>query len=174
MIKKNTAIATLALFGLIGCAAATQSAYEHFTAGKPWENFAYKAGANLNSISRDTTNCQVEAVQRVPQQQVVNSTPSFTTDTQTFCNRIGNQTLCNTTGGQTIGGNTYTTDANAGLRNRVFYQCMANKNYRYVNLPPCPAGVVFRADDAVGVLPPLSNTTCYQVKPDDSWSIGRY
>ena len=171
MFKKRTVIATFTLLGLIGCGVATQSAYEHFMAGKPWKNFAYKAGDQA-SLGQDTTNCRVEAEQRVPQRQVANTTPSFTTNTQTFCNRIGNQTLCNTTGGQTIGGNTYVTDANAELRERVFRQCMVNKNYRYVDLPPCPAGVVLRAGD--GGLPPLSNTTCYRVRPDGSWTIGRY
>ena len=174
MIKKKTTITALVLLGLIGCVATTETAYEHFLAGKPWMNFAYKTGASFSSTNNDITNCQVEAAQRVPQQQVVQTTPSYTTNTQTFCNRIGTQTLCNTTGGQTIGGNTYSTDANAGLRSRVFYQCMANKNYRYVNIPPCPEGVVFRSSDAPGVLPPLSETTCYRVYPDGAWSVARY
>lgn len=168
------AISTLTLLGLIGCGAATVSSYEHFKSGKPWSNFAYKNGATLGSIGQDTTNCQVEAVQKVPQQQVFQTTPSYTTPTQTFCNRIGTQTLCNTSGGQTFGGNTYSTDANEGLRIKVFYQCMANKNYRYVNLPPCPDGAVLSGGAGKNTLPPLSNTTCYRVFPDDGWIIGNY
>lgn len=176
MIKKTTAIAALTLFGLIGCGAAVLSPYEHFMAGKPWLDYPYKTGATPSSTDRDTLNCRVESHQRVSQQLVTNTTPSFTTDTQTYCNKIGTQVLCNTTGGDTIGGDTYTTDVNAGLRRSVERQCMMDKNYRYVNIPPCPEGVVMinmGADGNYGYLP-LSNTTCYRVLPDNRSGIGNY
>lgn len=159
-------------FILTGCSASSQSAYEHFKAGKAWNNFPYQTGGTFSSLSRDTTNCQVYAVQTVPQQNVIKRTPSYTTNTNTSCNRIGSQTFCNTTGGQTIGGNIYTEDANSGLRNRVFYQCMADKKYRYVNLRPCPTGATLKTESN-GLLP-LSNQTCYRVKPDNSWVVGNY
>lgn len=173
MTKKFAAFASLTFIGLIGCATAQLSPYEHFKAGKPWENFAYKTGATLPSLNQDITNCKVEAVQRVPQQQVIKTTPSFTTNTQTFCNRIGTQTICNTTGGNTIGGDVYTVDANTGLREQVYHQCMANKNYRYVNLPPCPEGVTFKNENGKGLLP-LSRTTCYRAFPNNGWEVGNY
>jgi hypothetical protein len=134
-------------------------------------NFAYKTGGSGAAANNDITNCQVEAAQRVPQRQVSRTTASYTTPVQTSCNTIGTQTFCNSSGGDTIGGDNYTVDVNAGLRSKVFYQCMANKNYRYVNLPPCPNGVTL--DNARGLLP-LSNTTCYRVSPDGRSQVGNY
>lgn len=171
-MKNKSILATLGLVGLMGCAAGQLSTYEHFKAGKAWNNFPYKTGATFQSLNRDMTNCQVEAAQRVPQQQVLHTTPSFTTNTQTYCNRIGTQTFCNTTGGNTIGGQVYSTDANAGLRGRVYHQCMANNGYRYVNLPPCPDGVTLKPETN-GLLP-LARTTCYRAFPNNNWQIGNY
>lgn len=173
MTKKFALFAALALAGLIGCDAAPLSTYEHFKAGKPWMNFAYKTGSTFQSLNQDITNCKVEAVQRVPQQQVVRTTPSYTTNTQTFCNRIGTQTICNTSGGNTIGGQVYSVDANSELREQVYHQCMANKNYRYVNLPSCPEGITFKSENGKGLLP-LSQTTCYRAFPNNAWEIGSY
>lgn len=172
MIKNLIIITSCALFLLAGCAVTKQSAYQNFKAGKPLSNLPYKTGATQKTLNRDSTDCQVEAVQKVPQHQILHSTPSFKTNTQTYCNNIGGQVLCNTTGGQTIGGNTYTEDANSGLRNKVFYQCMADKNYRYVNLQPCPEGANIGHKNAG--LPPLSKTTCYRVNASQFTEVGNY
>ena len=168
---KNTQIAMSIVFmvGLTGCA--PQTPYERFKAGAPLENYPYKTGATYSSINRDITSCQVRSVQQVPQQQVVRTTPTYTTPVQTYCNRIGTQTICNSTGGQTYGGQTYSVDANAELRQRVFAQCMIDIGYRYVNLPPCPQNAVFKASAG---LPPLSLKTCYRVTPDGTTLIGNY
>lgn len=155
---------------LVGCAA-SQTDYDRFKAGQPLRNLPYKAGATEASTARVQTNCQVEAVQRVPAQQVIESTPGFTTPTQTYCNRIGSQVICNTTGGQTFGGGVTTTDANAGLRQKVFGQCMADRGYRYVSLPPCPQGAQFQKSNG---LPPLTARTCYLVTPNQRIYVGNY
>lgn len=164
-------IAAVGILGFVGCDTAAPTFYENFVAGKSFSMW-HKAGSTGPQTDLDTTNCEVEALQRVPQQQVATTTPSFTTPTQTFCNRIGTQTLCNTTGGQTYGGGTTVRDVNAELRNRVFNQCMASKNYSYVTLPPCPEGI----DVRIGMTSylPLSRTSCYIAYPNGNGTITEY
>lgn len=157
-IVERLSYVVLAL-ALAGCA---PTPYELYKAGKPVPNFPYRAGATVGDKDQDTTNCEVEAAQRVPQQIEVHTTPVYTTPVQTYCYRSGYQTICNSTGGDTYGGDMYSTDANAGLRKRVEDQCMARKGWRWIDLPACPAGV--QATDLRGVgahLPQLTNATCY-------------
>ncbi len=169
MAGKTSAILAFVCLGLMGCAAPT--AYERYKAGEPLRNFAYKAGTTLAVQQRDVTNCQVSAAQRVPVNNVTTTTPVSVAPTQTYCNQIGTQTMCNTYGGQTYGGTSTTTDTNNALRTRVFYQCMADQGYRYVNIPVCPEGVKL---DNSPVLLPLAKTTCYRMLPDGRWGIGNY
>lgn len=163
-------IAAALAAALTGCAT-PQTAYDRYKAGEPLRNIPYKTGATEASLGRDLTNCRVVAAQRVPQQQVVQSTPGFTTPSQTICNRVGTQTICNTTGGQTFGGGVTTSDANAGLRQQVFGQCMIDRGYRYVSLPPCPQGAQMQTAQG---LPPLSTRTCYVVTPNQRTLVGHY
>jgi len=51
------------------------------------------------------------------------------------CNEFTNS--CSAYGGNTYGGQTYSVDANAGLRQNVIQQCMAKRGWQLVNLPPC-------------------------------------
>lgn len=169
MIKKSLFITGVVFLGLSGCA--EQTIYDRYKAGLPAENVLYLAGATEASRNRDVTNCQVYAAQQVPQNQVIRTSSSYTTPVQTTCNHIGTQVFCNTSGGQTYGGGTYSVDANANLRSRVYHQCLADRGYRYVNLPVCPAGVVLKNR---GKLPPLSRTTCYMATPDGRSAIGEY
>ena len=169
MNKRHLIIAFALASVLAGCM--TQTQYDRYKAGLPLQNFAYKAGTTPAVVQRDQTNCQVFAAQQVPANQVVSTTPVISSPTQTYCNQIGTQTFCNTTGGQTFGGQVTTTDTNAGLRQRVFGQCMADKGYRYVNIPTCPEGVAL---DTADTLLPLSRTTCYRMTPDGRGTIGNY
>lgn len=155
---------------LVGCA--PQTPYDRYKAGQPIQNFPYKAGANEAEIQRSVTNCQIEAAQRVPQQMVVQTTPSYTTPVQTQCNRIGTQTFCNSTGGDTYGGQTYTSDANAGLRVQAFAQCMGDKGYRFVNIPACPEGSEIKGSFLEPRLRKLSVNTCYVMTPDGRGAVG--
>ncbi len=157
---------------LAGCAEPTF--YDRYKAGAPLQSFPYKAGATGASLTNDITNCEIEAAQRVPQNLASTTTPTYTTPTQTHCNRIGTQVFCNTTGGQTYGGQTTIFDANSGLRSRAQQQCMMRSGYRFLNVPACPDGV--RPEALVvarnGGLPQVSAGTCYLVDPSGSWMIG--
>ncbi|KAA2316112.1 hypothetical protein DL237_13540 [Pseudooceanicola sediminis] len=160
----------LLLVALAGCA--PQTPYERYTSGEVMRNYPYRAGASGAQTQRAITDCQVSAAQRVPQQLLVQTTPTYVTPTQTQCNRYGTQTICNTTGGQIMGGQTYTSDANAGLRARVYAQCMADKGFRAVDLPACPVGTPLTATFTAPTLAPLARSSCYIVTPDGRTMIG--
>ena len=168
-ILSISGIAVLAS-ALVGCA--PQTPYDRYKAGQPVQNFPYRAGDNEAKRQRSITDCQIEAAQRVPQQMVVRTTPSYTTPVQTQCNRIGTQTFCNSTGGDTYGGQTYTSDANAGLRVQAFAQCMGDKGYRFVNVPACPMGTTVADLDKSPVLRPFSRITCYVVTESGQNAMG--
>jgi hypothetical protein len=166
-----TKLPFLMIFGLLGCA---ETQFQAYSSGEPLRSYAYKAGATPESTERAETNCQIEAAQRVPQQLISQTSPSYTTPVQTYCNNIGGQTFCNSTGGQTYGGETTISDANTGLRQRAYGQCMAREGYRYLDIPACAAGTAtssLRASSTGGLLP-LSSTTCYIATPDNQVYVG--
>lgn len=168
MSFKSKLSSAIGILLLVGCAAAPTQ-YDLYKAGQPLNVGVYKAGTNMALRNRDITNCQVRAAQQVPQRQVISSSTGFTTPVQTTCNRIGTQVFCNSTGGQTYGGGITTNDANAGLRTRVTNQCLADKGYVSVNIPPCPVGVSIKYSEA---LPKLSPRTCYVADPAGRTAIG--
>ena len=151
----------------------TMSTYDAYRAGRPMPMF-YKGGVDFGRTASDNTDCQVEAVQRVPAQVQTTQTPAYTTPVSTTCNQIGTQTFCNQMGGQTYGGQTQSYDVNAGLRQQVHLQCMARKGYQYLNIPACPSGVDISAQDQERVLRPLSATTCYQANESGGIRVGNY
>lgn len=172
MISKLGKLPILLVFGLLGCA--PQTPYDLYTSGQPLRGFPFKAGATYTSMESDAVNCQVEAAQRVPQQIVAQTTPTYTTPVQTSCNQIGTQTFCNSTGGQTYGGQTQLSDANTGLRQMAYAQCMVRNGYQSADIPACPAGTQptsLRTSTSGGLLP-LSNATCYLVTPSGQQFIG--
>lgn len=170
-MRFRTKVAVLAILGVVACAA-PQTFFDQYKAGVPLRSYPYKAGESFASLANDKTNCEIEAAQRVPQNIVVQTSPSYTTDTQTYCNQIGTQTLCNTTGGQTYGGQTTSTDTNAGLRLRAYGQCMSQKGYRFVDIPACPAGTDLSSQHNEEVFRPLSRRTCYQAYASGGFAIG--
>lgn len=155
---------------LVGCA--PQTPYDRYKAGQPIQNFPYKAGTTPAETQRSVTDCQIEAAQRVPQQMVIQTTPSYTTPVQTQCNQIGTQTFCNSTGGDAYGGQTYTSDANAGLRVQAFAQCMGDKGYRFMNVPACPMGTTAADLDKSPVLRSFSRNTCYFLTESGQSAVG--
>ena len=157
---------------LVSCVA-PMTTYDAYRAGKPMPMF-YKGGVGFGKIASDNTDCQVEAVQRVPAQVQTTQTPVYTTPVSTTCNQIGTQTFCNQMGGQTYGGQTQSYDVNSGLRQQVHSQCMAKKGYRYLNIPACPAGTDITSQDQERVLRPLSATTCYQADKTGGFRVGNY
>lgn len=168
---KLTRIYFVALVGLAACGAQSLSHHDNYLAGNPL-TFDYKAGVGGAQIQNDKTDCQVSAVQKVPQHMVIKTSPSYTVPTQTYCNRIGNQVFCNQSGGQTYGGDVSSTDANANLRAQVWSQCMAKKGYRRVNIPACPKGVDLSSQRNETVLRPLSRKTCYIADSSSRIEIG--
>ncbi len=170
-MNKHLILAILVpVLGLVGCA--PQTPYDKYRAGQALQNFPYKAGTTQAQTEKAVTDCQIEAAQRVPQQMVVQTTPTYSTPVQTQCNQIGTQTFCNSTGGNTYGGQTYSTDANTGLRIRAYGQCMAGKGYQFVNVPPCPVGTTAADLDKSRVLLPISRNTCYFVTPNNQSATG--
>lgn len=169
MNLKLVSVAVIVPIFLSGCA---ETPYAHYQAGKPINSFLYKAGTNDAMRANDITTCQVDAAQRVPQNMVLRTTPAYTTPVQTTCNRIGTQTFCNSYGGDTYGGQTYSEDANSGLRTRAYLQCLGNMGYSLPTIPACPKGTTFSDLDQSNVLEPYSNRTCYFVTPEGQGAVG--
>lgn len=139
------------LIAISGCASmTTQEKYER---GLAMESVPMKYGSSYAQYSRDSLNCEASAARNVP-----TKLSTYTTPAQTYCNRIGNQVFCNT-----VGGDTSTTDNNSDLRRRVYQQCIADKGWRFYDLPPCPKGT--KLSDLVlgpnGGYPQATNRTCY-------------
>lgn len=135
--------------GLSACAPTTQTVY--------WQD-----GTTQGRINQAVTQCQVEALQSVPQSVAVGTTPRYTTPVQTNCYDTGYGLQCNSTGGQTLGGQTYSYDPNSDLRNRVEAQCMANRGYSLVSLPVCTPEQR-RSGNLRGFpanLPPIQSVAC--------------
>lgn len=135
-----------AIFLVAGCSGeTTNSAYMYRE--KPTTK-TQKASAMLQ--------CEVYSTKEVPASNQTSVTPQYRTPTYTTpvnCyTGYGGYTSC--TGGQTyggniVGGNVSTTDANSGLRYRLYKSCMAEKGYKTTEfpLPMCrkeqiPAGYV--------------------------------
>ena len=165
------AAALISVLTVSACLSAP-SLYDNYKAGLPLSAFPYKAGIGWAQIDWDKTDCEIEAAQRVPQHIVFQTSPTYTTPTQTNCHQIGTRTFCNTTGGQIYGGQTTSSDTNAGLRIRAYDQCMERKGYRFVNIPPCPAGTDLPSRQGETVFQPFSGRTCYQVYQSGSYAIG--
>ena len=84
--------------------------------------------------------CATLAANKVPVSTQVGVTPRYTSPV--YCNTYGNvssfgsvNASTNCTGGNTIGGNAYSYDANAELRNEIHNQCMAEKGYLTTSFP---------------------------------------
>jgi len=100
--------------------------------------YAYKSSTTVAQKDKDALECEVLASRTVGQNVQIGTTPTYTTPIQTNCYTIGNSVQCNTTGGQIFGGNTYSYDANAGLRSDVARQCLLDRGYTITPIPACP------------------------------------
>ncbi len=152
---------TIASLALVGCMSSTPE--DLYKAGKPLSNEMYKVGATKSSYAKDTTECELAALQRVPPQIQVKTTPAYTIPITTYCNTIGTQTFCDTSGGNTIGGEVYSEDANIQLRYKVRNQCLAARNWRWVDIPACPKGIKFSdlRGGQSGGYPKWTQQTCH-------------
>ena len=127
-------VCALALAVLCGCDAGPQTQ-------------VWKTGVTPAQRQADVTACDVVAANQVPAAMAVAQTPTYTTPAYTSCYGSGfgygygysSQANCTTTGGQVYGGQTYSYDANAGLRERVSAQCLAQKGYAGITFASCTA-----------------------------------
>ena len=140
---RRTLMGLAALLGLAACA--------------PLETY-YKPGATVAQVNRATTECEVQALRDVPASTQVRREPPRYVPERRTCDANNN---CTVTGGFYIPGELVTFDPNEGLRNRVEGQCMADRGFAPVSIPPCPASVARAAPvRATTTLPQLRENSC--------------
>lgn len=84
-----------------------------------------KPGVPPGAGQGDLTDCQVEALNKVPNNMRTEVLPGYPGTTYVDC--IGGSCVANTVGG--VAPSTYSVDTNARLRQQVLIQCMARKGY---------------------------------------------
>lgn len=147
-------ISLIPLLGLAACA--------------PLETY-YRPGVSVSAMQRQTTNCEVSALRDVPVSTQIRRTPPQYIPHRRICNSEGK---CRSRGGYYMPGEIYSYDANAGLRGRVERQCMADKGYVPVSIPPCPDNVSRAAPaGATRILPQLTSKSCVIRNRDGSFQI---
>ena len=129
----------------------------------------YREGENVSKLQAETTQCQVQALKQVPVANQVRQSPPTYWPGRTYCDGRGS---CYRTGGWWEPGRIYTVDVNQSLRDTVEAQCMAQKGFRPVSLPPCKQSVKNRVPAArTTTLPPLSEASCFVKFDDGSFQI---
>ncbi len=133
-------------------------------------NTYYKPGARVATLERDTTACQVKALRDVPASVQVHHIPPRYVRPVKKCDAAGQCKVVRA--GYYTPGETITFDPNDALRARVEGQCMADKGYAPVSIPPCPDSVA-RATPAAATkrLPALSAKSCVIRNQDGSFQI---
>ena len=132
-------------------------------------NTYYKPGASVAMVDRQTTQCQVDALAKVPVAlQTLRTPPRFVPPRQ-ICRSDGR---CYTRTGYFEPGQTYTVDPGADLRKRVETQCMADAGFAPVSIPQCPAGIAKSAPvGRTTALPALNVKSCVIRNGDGSFQI---
>lgn len=157
------------------CALSVLAACEPTTAqlvtqGKPIDIvYPVTSGVTAARLQNDTTDCQIEAAQRVPPQILTTTTPTRSSPTETQCVTKGNTVTCTTTGGEIYGGETYSYDANESLRARAEAQCLSGRGYKLATIPKCPEAYATRPVHSQFY--PLSAATCYLPGAGGSYAV---
>ncbi len=121
-------------------------------------NTYYKPGAAVGTLNRETTACQVAALRKVPSSTQVRRLPPEFVPPRRVCNAAGQ---CATSPGYYVPGEVVTFDPNDGLRRRVESQCMADRGYAPVSIPPCPDSIARATPPrATTTLPALNERSC--------------
>lgn len=129
----------------------------------------YKPGASLALVERETTACEVKALQDVPVTTLVRRKPPIFVPGNRTCDANGN---CIQAPGHYIPGGFESYDPNEGLRFRVERQCMADKGFVPVSIPACPDSVASTAPaGATTRLPTLTEGSCVIRNSDGSIQI---
>lgn len=99
--------------------------------------YAYKIEPTTKEQkAKDLLHCSVKAAQTVPTNTKVETTPRYTTPVScSSYTSYGGYIDTDCTGGQTYGGQTYSYDANATLRDKVYSQCMIDRGYLTTTTP---------------------------------------
>ncbi len=153
-MQRKTTLLVIALATVAGCAPL---------------NTYYRAGVSIERLNRDTTTCEVKALRDVPASVQVRRIPPEFVPAYKSCDSAGN---CTIVPGYVIPGETITFDPNDGLRKRVEGQCMADKGYAPVTIPPCPDHVANAAPvGKTRTLPKLTPKSCVIRNRDGSFQI---
>lgn len=94
---------------------------------------AYKENSTLAQINQVVLDCQVEATQKVPVNNMLVTRPSY--QEPVSCTNHFGRVDCS--GGNSYGGGTFSLDANSNLRSRYVEQCLYNKGYVLTDFPVC-------------------------------------
>jgi hypothetical protein len=133
-------------------------------------NTYYKPGVAVSLLQRDTTACEVRALRKVPASTQVRRIPAEFVPPVKECNGAGECRVIRP--GFYIPGEVETFDPNDGLRRRVERQCMADKGYAPVSIPPCPENVARNTPaKATKRLPQLNSNSCVIRNQDGSFQI---
>ncbi|GLQ26551.1 hypothetical protein [Sulfitobacter pacificus] len=134
----------------------------------PLETY-YKPGASVATLNRDTTACEVSALRNVPVSYQVRRKPPIFVPGNRSCDAEGN---CTGHHGYYISGGVESYDPNLALRNRVEVQCMADKGYAPVSIPPCPDSIARSTPAAATTkLPQLTDKSCVIRNKSGSFQI---
>ncbi|NOE25776.1 hypothetical protein [Ruegeria sp. HKCCD6157] len=129
----------------------------------------YREGETVSRLQKETTQCQLKAVKEVPVANQIRQSPPTYWPGRTYCDGRGH---CYRSPGWWQPGRVYTVDVNQGLRNTVEAQCMAQKGFRPVSLPPCKQNVKSRVPATrTTTLPPLNSASCFVKFDDGSFQI---
>ncbi|WP_425078362.1 hypothetical protein [Ruegeria denitrificans] len=129
----------------------------------------YREGETVSRLQKETTQCQLKAVKEVPVANQIRQSPPTYWPGRTYCDGSGR---CYQSPGWWQPGRVYTVDVNQGLRNTVEAQCMAQKGFRPVSLPPCKQNVKSRVPATrTTTLPPLNSASCFVKFDDGSFQI---
>ena len=154
-MKQIALFTVVAGFGLIACAPL---------------NTYYKPGAAVAKVQRDTTSCEVAALRDVPASSQIRRIPSEYVPPIRECHPNGQCRIVRA--GYFIPGQVITFDPNDGLRKRVETQCMADKGYVPVSIPPCPDSVARATPPAATTrLPALTAKSCVIRNKGGSYQI---
>lgn len=110
----------------------------------------YKPGSTGEERTSAFTDCEIQALGKVPRAIATGVTPAYTTPSNVQCYGSGAYISCQQYGGQTYGGDIYSYDANQELRDRVTLQCLQQKGYQVISLPTCDSEQSKRAVSAYG------------------------
>lgn len=129
----------------------------------------YRPGVTVSRMQNDQLNCEVSALRDAPVATQIRQRPPIFFPGRRWCDASG---ACYSQPGYWVDGGVYTVDTNADLRARVLNQCMAQKGYQPVDVPPCPVSVVNAATPGqTSKLPPLTPASCVIKNNDGSWQI---